>query len=525
MKKTYLSKILFVGLLLMTFNQSCTNLDEDLFSQVSADNFFKSPDEFISALGAAYTSLYFFAGHNSYLSGQEVSSDEIVIPQRGGDWFDGGIWLRTATHTYTPNEDFVNNAWNDLFAGVNTANRLIFQFNKLVADGSVPQAQADSFIAELRTLRALFYYYLIDSFANVPIVDDFANVDPPATKSRAEVFSFIESELQESAPSLSRAVDGTTYGRMQFYAAQAILAKLYLNAEVYTGTAQWDKAIAACNEIINSGLYSLESNYFSNFNSDNGNSKERILAIPYDEIFAKGFNLVQMTLHYVSQQTFNTAEQPWNGYCSLQEFYNSYEDKDVRKGVWGNQQIRGNFLAGPQFQSDGVTPITDPGVEDNDPDGPEIIFTPELNELFPNTLRQAGVRVGKYEFSLGSLRDLSNDWSLFRYADILMMKAEALWRKNPADAEALELVNQIRRRASNPNDPLADYTELTAENLLAERGREFFYEGWRRNDQIRFGVFGDPWEFKPATNPDQWIWPIPQSQLDANPNLVQNPGY
>ncbi len=514
------TNILLVGMFLAVFNQSCTNLDEEVYSDITPDKFFKTDEEFIAALGAAYTSLYFFGGHNSYMSVQEVMSDEIVIPQRGGDWYDGGQWLRTHRHEQNAAEEGIGNAWNNLYGGINTCNRLIFQFESLVADGSVSQEAADAFIAELKTLRALFYFWLLDTFGNVPIVDrfdvpaDFA----PTQSSRAEVFAWVEQELLENVPKLSKAVDQTTYGRMHYYVGQAILAKLYLNAEVYTGTARWDDCIAACNEIINSGAYSLENNFFDNFKTENGNSKENIFVIPYDEVFAGGFFLAQMTLHYGSQATYNLQAQPWNGYCSLQEFYNKFEDWDVRKR---------SFIEGPQFASDGVTPILDPGVEPEDPDGPQVNFTPEINEHFPNCLRQAGVRVGKFEFKLGATPNLSNDFPIFRYADILLTKAEALWRKNPNDAEALALVNQVRQRACiDPNNcPLL--TELTAEELLNERAREMFYEAWRRQDLIRFDKFCDEWDFKPVTQDceNRKLWPIPSAQLNANPNLVQNPGY
>lgn len=519
MKKFWM-KPLIAGLFLIAFNQSCTNLDENLYDQLSADKFFKTEEDFIAALGAAYTNLYFFQNHGSYMATQEVSSDEAMIPQRGGDWFDGGQWLRTHRHEYNPNDDSVRNPWNNLYGGVNTCNRLIFQFEKLIADGAVDRALAEPFISELRTLRALWYLWLLDTYGNVPIVNkfdvpkDFA----PANNTRAEVFAFVEKELTESVPKLSKKKDATTYGRMNYYAGQAILAKLYLNAQVYKGSAELAKCITACNEIINSGLYSLEADYFTNFNSNNSGSSENIFVIPYDEIFAGGFNLPQMTLHYSSQNTFKLQQQPWNGYCSLQEFYESYADGDKRKGIWGNQKIRGNFHAGPQFEADGVTPIKDASADD--PDGQNVVFTPQINEHFPNAHRQAGVRVGKFEFPLGATPNLSTDFPIFRYADILLTKAEALWRQSAGSAEALALVNQIRTRAGQPA-----FTALTADNLLAERGREMFFEAWRRSDLIRFGVFGVARRWQPANDKNKELWPIPRSVLDANKNLKQNPGY
>ncbi|MEO0471323.1 MAG: RagB/SusD family nutrient uptake outer membrane protein, partial [Bacteroidota bacterium] len=446
---------------------------------------------------------------------QEVTTDAMIVPQRGQDWFDGGHWIRLHRHEYQPDDPIINGAWNFLFGGVNTTNRLIFQFEELNAPGS------EAFIAELRVLRAMFYMGLLDSYGNVPLVDRF---DVPAdfapnNATREEIYNFIENELTATVDLLTEDVSGATYARINKWTAHAILAKLYLNAEVYTGTPQWQKAADNAAAIVNSGNYRLESSFFTNFQTENSGSGENIFVIPYDQVFATGHNLVMRTLHYSSQNTFNLTAQPWNGYCSLQEFYNSFEENDVR---------RGSFIVGPQLDAAGQ-PLGDDGFEQADPndptkpfdaDGVQVNFTPEINEHFPNALRQAGARIGKYEFATGATQDLSNDVPIFRYADILLIQAEAMWRMNAGSAEALALVNEIRVRAGV--DPFAD---LTAETLLAERGREMFAEAWRRQDLIRFGVYGDEWEFKPASDETKEIFPIPRAQIDANPNLTQNPGY
>jgi hypothetical protein len=513
-------KGLILGLVLVfAFNQSCTDLEEQYFSELTEDNFPTTEEQFIAALGATYTSLYGWANHNSIFSLQEVSSDEIMIPQRGNDWFDGGQWLRVNRHEPNKNEEAVNNGWNYLYGGVNNCNRVIDLFTNLVSEGKVPADQAAGFIAEVKVLRALFYYWLLDAYGNVPIVTSFATAEAnPPNKTRAEVYAFIDGELEANVPLLEKKKDGSTYARMNYYAGKALQAKLYLNAGVYKGSPEWAKAIDACDEVINSGAFSLESDYFNNFNTKNDGSNENIFVIPYDEINAQGFNLAQMTLHYQSQFTYNLQQQPWNGYCTEQEFYNSYADNDKRKGVYGNSSIRGNFVAGPQFGSDGVR-LTDSSAEAADPDGPELTFTPEVNALEPNALRQAGARVGKFEYAKGATPNLSNDFPIFRYSDVLLMKAEAQWQQGDA-AGSLALVNQVRARAG-----VAALATLTPEDLLAERGREFFYEGWRRQDLIRFGKFDDPWIFKPASDPCKALFPIPANQIAANPNLAQNPCY
>lgn len=515
MKKISLfGKLLLPALFLLTFNNSCTDLEEKTFDQLTDENFLKTEEEFIAALGAAYTGLYAMGNHGGYFSLQEVSSDEVMIPQRGGDWGDGGQWINAHRHELKATDPNVNNAWTFLYGGVNTCNRLIFQFTKLKEEGKVDGTLADKFISELRVLRAMYYYFLIDTFGNVPLVTRFDVAEDflPATEDRATVYNYVVGELNAAVPLLEKKNDLTTYGRMNYYTGKAIQAKLYLNAGVYTGTARWDECIAACDEIINSGLYSVEAVYRNNFITNNQTSKEFILAIPFDEVFARGFNLAQMTLHYGSQATYNLQAQPWNGYCSLQEFYEIHDAADAR---------RNNFIVGNQFAADGVTPIVDAGAEPTDPDGPQLNFTPAINEHFPNALRQAGARIGKYEFKSGATPELSNDMPLFRYSDILLTKAEALWRKDAGSAAALAIVNQIRDR-SWKNAPLAS---LSADELLKERGREMFYEGVRRQDLIRFGVYGNATQFMPGSQPCKELWPIPTPQINVNPNLRQNPCY
>ena len=291
MKKVYLiGKMALVCLLLAVSNNSCTNLDEQLYSAVEEKNFYKTDEEFTAALGAAYTSLYGFMNHGALFSISEVSSDEVVIPHRGNDWFDGGQWLRMHRHEYKANEDGFNNAWGFCFGGVSNCNRLLEQ---LAAADAV---KAAAFTSELKVLRALFYYWLLDLYGNVPIVTAFKNAEAaPATKTRAEVYAFVEKELAENVPKLSKSVDKSTYARMNFYVGQAILAKLYLNAGVYTGTPQYAKAQAAADEVISSGKYRLESDYGANFKFNNETSVENMFVVPYDKVNAQGFNLVTWT--------------------------------------------------------------------------------------------------------------------------------------------------------------------------------------------------------------------------------------
>ncbi|MBX7127482.1 MAG: RagB/SusD family nutrient uptake outer membrane protein [Cyclobacteriaceae bacterium] len=486
---------------------SCTNLDEKLNDTWTDANFGKG-QELDALLLAPYSNLFGFFGHNGYFTLQEVTTDEAMIPQRGGDWYDGGQPAGMHTHSYAPNYDAVNNLWTAAYAGVSACNRLL-------ANPAVTDAAA---IAELKAVRAFYYWVLMDNFGRVPVTTKLGEAKPQS--SRAEVFAFIESELLSTLEPLKDVK--TNYAHMTVYTVHALLAKLYLNAGVYTGTTQYTKAAEQADAVL-AGPFELEAKYFDVFKATNNGSKEHIWVVPYDRSFGTGFNLAQMTLHYGSQDTYKLTAQPWNGYCSLEEFYNSYDDADARK--------KNNFVVGTQYKYGTTDPVTDGSAEANDPDGAILNFTPTVNELAPNALRQAGARIGKYEFAIGSQPDLDNDFPIFRLGDILLVKAEASFRAggswNNTDATGLLYLNKIRNRAGLP-----DVNSVTEDEFLAERGREVFAEAWRRNDLIRFGKYGQPWFGKNASdNADGHlnVFPIPIAQITATSGtptaLTQNPGY
>ncbi len=534
MKKIFYLKVSILAVLLCS---SCTNLDEEdlLYDRVINDNFYQTEIENLSAIGAAYANLYGNFGNTSaFMASQEIPSDEIVVPTRGADWGDGGHHVRMKRHEYQPQDPNPNGLWNFLYSGVNSCNRVLATLETVGTEAS------EASILELRALRAIYYYWLLDNFGNVPLSIDATAEEPPGNSSRAEVYAFVEQELLESLPLLAKTgpSDESTYGRVNYYTAMAALAKLYLNAEVYTGTAQWQKAIEACDEVIESNQYALTANYRENFSVNNHGSSEFIWAIPYDEIQAPGFNLPMATLHMESAATYNISAQPWNGFATVSEFYESYIDSEQNPGPQGavvgtdpaGTETTGtmderlvNFIVGPQFTSSGER-ILDAGADPDDPDGLPLTFTPYVNELLPNAWRQAGARIGKWEIPLGTNGNLSNDYAVFRYADILLTKAEAVARLNENwnDNYTLAIVNQIRTQHGGV-DP---FTTLTEEKFLAERGREMFWEAVRRQDMIRFGVYTDEFQFHPADpSPHVKIFPIPESQINANPNLQQNPGY
>jgi len=515
---------------------SCTKLDEKelLYDTVIGDNFYKTDAELASAVGAAYIPLYGFGGNNHMIPLNEVTTDEMVVPQRGADWGDGGHWVRLQQHTYNKTDPTPNNGWNFCYSGISSINKLLIILQKSTS------ASAPTYVAELKALRAIYYYCLLDMFGNVPVVTDFSNTTPPANSTRQQVYDFVEKELLDNVEGLVKSgpEDGPYYGRVTYYAAWAALAKLYLNAEVYTGTAQWAKCIDACDKVINSGKYVLAPNYSDNFVRNNTGSPEFIWAVPYDGVKAKGFNMGMMTLSYLNQSTYNINAQPWNGFATIQEFYQSYIDPTQNPGPQGTvvgldtkgsnttgtlDKRLSNFLVGPQFASDGSR-LSDGGADVTDPDGPPLTFTPYINELEPNAWRQSGARINKWQFYKGMTSDLDNDWAIFRYADILLTKAEATARKanNWNDPITLAIVNQIRTQHGG----VTAFATLTADTFLAERAREMFAETFRRQDMIRFGKYNNAWRFHPADGDKHVnLFPIPETQLNANQNLKQNPGY
>jgi hypothetical protein len=519
MKQFFKTKVL-TGILMaaiaIPFN-ACTDLEPEVFSDLTPENFPANAADLTSAYLAAYAVLYDYPGHGGYFMTMETSTDELMVPQRGSDWFDGGIWLRTHRQTFDENDPQYNRIWIELYRGVLQVNTLLNTFNTF--QGPIDEEVRDRQIGELRSLRAYLYYSLTDAFGNVPLVtetSDPADQQPmPAT--RAEIYSYVLDELDASAPALSRERAGPMYGKINYWVNRALAARFLLNAEVMTGTDRSAEAEVLLDEIINSGVYELNDNYFDNFDPDNNITglAENMWVIPFDQpSVASGFNLVMSTNHYAAQQSFDLQEQPWNGYCTLQEFYDSYDDEDLRKGKYGDQKTRGNFLAGPMYLPDGVTPITDASADD--PGGAEVVLTPAVNELEPQAYRDAGARVFKFGYEQGGPANMKNDYVLVRYGEVLLNKAEAMMRQGKPGGEMF--VNMIRERAGM--EGMDD--DMDMDDLLAERGRELFYEGLRRQDLIRFGKFTSPWFGKGQTTDDALLFPIPAPQLNANRNLEQN---
>jgi hypothetical protein len=220
-------------------------------------------------------------------------------------------------------------------------------------------------------------------------------------------------------------------------------------------------------------------------------------------------NFSQMNLHYSSQFTYNFQDQPWNGYATLEEFYNSYEDGDARKDA--------SFLVGPQLDFGGSA-LLDFAADDDDL---QVNYTPEINELAPNSIREAGARAAKFSYKQLGRPEMDNDYPIVRLGEMYLVRGEARARQAGDWTRAEDDVNVLRARAG-----VDEYNgTLTGEEFLAERGREMFVEGTRRTDLIRFGRYNDAWWEKPVSEPFRNVFPIPQGQLNTDPDLTQNDGY
>jgi len=288
------------------------------------------------------------------------------------------------------------------------------------------------------------------------------------------------------------------------------LAKLYLNAEVYTGTPMWQQAHDAC-EMVKSFGYELEANPSLPFITNNAASSENIYTIPFDEDKYRGFNFHMRTLHYLTQQTFDMSVAPWNGFAVLEATYDLFGSNDLR---------RYGLLVGQQKTSTGADIIDEVA-------GSNLIFTPEIPAILMSAskyssavLRNSGVRLAKWEIKVGAKDNLSNDFAIFRLADILLMQAEALVRMNGAGSGD-DIINSIKNRSN------AQITgNYNLQDILDERSRELLWEGWRRNDLIRFGKYNETWWEKNESATTRNIFPVPQYAINANASLLpQNPGY
>lgn len=535
--KLYIS-ISLLGASLML--NSCTDMSENVYSSIVSENFKPTEKDVMSVMGPSYTAMQdLLFGWTGGFDCQEECSDELVTPARPNGWVDGGVYRTMHEHNWNSLQAHCGGLWSNCFRGINNCNRSLYQ----IESGELPVSEGkERYIAELRSMRALYYWYLLDNFRNVPLVDKYDVPDDflPTQSDAKSIYAFIEKELKESVANLSDAVDKSTYGRMTVYSAKFLLAKLYLNAKVYIGESKWNECEALCTSIMTDNKFTLENNYKNIFLTENEACKEIILAVPFDEKYGGWFHLHNKTLHPSNQKTYNLREQPWGGCCAIPQFIDTYDKDDSR--------LADTWIMGPQYDMSGNQLLCVYG-DDKDKPLSFVNVVPGVEE----TREGDGYRVGKYEIKIGALGALSNDFPLFRYADVYMMKAECLLRNGNAD-DAAKLITDVRKRSFKNNPSKATVTgadllkgssynyghivkgvltevqggsDVEYGRMLDELGWEFAAEIHRRVDQIRFGVFTTKkWLSKTRIDqPYRAYFPIPESQLKKNPNLKQNDGY
>jgi hypothetical protein len=504
--------------------QGCTNLDETPISSISPNNFFHNESEVLAGLAGLYSSLRNTLNNDSYWSVSEISTDELVVPTRGQDWYDNGQWIELHNMLWTPSsvmgQGDINGAYNTAFTGVARSNL----FLAAVQNSNV--AGKAAIVAEARALRAYYYYQLMDFFGGVPIVTT-TDVAARPRNTRREVFDFVESELIAARDSgLPATRPASENGRLTQGAADAVLANMYINAGVFTkdggdfsansynscsgitvanGADACQAAIDAANRIINSGYYQLSPTFSTTFAPDNGTNTEIIWPVKFIDQAGLGEWFPMMTLHY---NQFNPS--PWNGFATLAQTYNAFDSTDARRKV---------MLIGPQ-----TNVLT--GVPVNDRQGAPLVFTDSIKDISQATEGE-GPRMYKYPADPNHVaQDNGNDFALFRLGEMYLIKAEAELAQGNAGT-ALTDVNTLRARAGAPA-----LASIDQQGILTERLFELLFEGKRRQDLIRFGQYTGRTDAASGlaggkqARPEYYVlMPIPQSQLDANPMLVQNPGY
>ena len=504
------SKIIAFSFASLVFS-SCTKLDERFRSEIEVNN--SGTLTASQFLVSAYGSLNGPFQQGDLWHVQQHTTDEVIAPTRGGDWDDNGQWRALHAHTWNADQGQIRGAFNGLLSAQFSASNVL-QFK--------PSTQE---AAEARFIRALSMYAVLDGYDQVPYRSDLTNYKIlPATLKGTEAVTFIVAELNAIINDLPDA--GAAYLANK-NAARALLMKLHLNKGVYANraaptfdAADMNQVITLADQIINSGKYTLSNVFFDNFAPDNDTrSRENIFTL-YNQAADRGGN-VRGYAFQVSHYNMNPGG--WNGFTTLSDFYDKFEAVDERRGIFyaypgslpnPGRRINVGFLVGQQYDLTTDAPLKD---RKNNP----LSFTREvkLRETGDN-LEITGIRVIKYPYDYGTSGDQkNNDFAIFRLADVMLMKAEALLRTGRA-AEALVLVNSIRvKRKATP------MVSVNLDQLLDERGREMYWEGWRRNDLIRFGKFLQPWQEKAQSNPRNLLFPIPSDQLAVNSNLTQNPGY
>ena len=534
----------FFALSVLALSLSLTScLDETPKDQIPETEIYDSAN---SLYVNAVASLYNYIGAHEEGDGLQgtcrgiydyntLTTDEAIIPIRGGNWYDGGLWENMYNHTWTATDTDLYNVWKYLYKVIVLSTKSLETIEKHKA--LLTEQQRVDYAAEVRAVRAMYYYYAMDMFGRIPILQSSTQKTADIRQSnRSDVFWYVVKELQDVAPLLANEhsnLQGNYYGRVTRPVAWFLLAKLSLNAEVYTdddwtdssrpdgktimfdieGNKKnaWQTCVHYC-DLITAAGYTLEADYTKNFAVHNEGSSENIFTIPLDKnLYLNEFHYLFRSRHYAHGGAYSGASE--NGTCATLHTMavNGFgtETPDARLDM--------NFYTG-KVEVDGKYVTLD--------DGTPLEYKPlavEENLTASPYLETAGARMKKYEvdrtaYSDGRMPD--NDIVLYRYADVLLMKSEAKVRNGESGDEEM---NAVRSRVGMPS------LSATLDNILNERLLELVWEGWRRQDMIRFGTYGKQYDIHTPSEADKkgytTVFPIPEKTHELNPNLKQNPGY
>lgn len=533
-----------IGKYLMTFGVAaavaavpgCTDLTESPYTEITEANFKPSEGDLAAMIAPVYTPLRsVWMSWYGMVDWMGEVGDMLLTPVRPNGWYDGGIYIQNHEHRWNSSSPgMANGRWGNYFSGINAANRVMYQIDSgvLPLEGDT----RDAIVAELRAMRAYYYALLLDLFGNVPIVTDFTETELPEQRTSQQVFDFVISEFNAVLPQLSEVSTTAMYGRMNKWAALGIMSRVYLNAGWYIGTPHWDKVLETTQQIIASNRYRLDDTYRGPFSRNNHNSPELVFAVPYDAVYGTGSNFHMKTLKPDLRFALNLNAQPWGGSAGNPQFIDTYDPDDGR--------LADTWLMGPHFDSQGR--------------GYDFVqHVPSIQQ----TQFHHGFPVWKYEIYQGMTGSSDVDYPAVRYADVLLMRAEALLRTGDAPGAA-QIVSQVRQRSFK--GAAAHKAVVTPADLT--RGSRYNY-GWYDSDGvvktgpggslvtgggddiqfggfldelrwelaaeahdramlIRFGVFTTKTWFNHTPNGDyRVLFPIPQQRIATNEKLVQNPGY
>lgn len=545
---------------------SCDSLlEEEIFGQQTVDEMMANEENIVLMVGQAYADVKWTHDHWGYWGVSSLTSDECLCPVRvpGDHWADGGYWKNLNTHNWNEFGDAFKNIWNTTISGAVLCNKLIAQLDSTQTKTHVMTDEIYSqYVGELEVLRSYYFFNLFDCFGRIPYTEVFKDETKPLMDPW-KVWASLVNCLERNAPNLPEAQNrAANYGRVTQGMAYALLARLYLNAESYGCTPEnvgiesiksttdfYTKAVESCNKVIDSGVYHIENNFFSNFLIKNEESQENIFVIvedgrdnydvrsSYSMMNKMRINL--LTLHYCHQQTYKMQEKPWNGFCARPSFIDRYADRDVRgpgnEGKGTMNELQWGWFVGPVTNADGKQ------LFDENKEAANI--HKEIESLDKATWND-GARMIKYEVDKkGEFHYCENDFVLLRYADVLWMKEEAIKRGGVGTSgiNTPDFQRLLSRAFAYEDDPIAafkaaygDPASWSLEKILDERGREFAWEMVRRRDLIRFNKFGDGKyvEYVNNSDPTRNWFPIPYSVLekakrDDNGNRIwtQNEGY